>query len=476
LAEAIKQFALDWISKHESLVIDVSDKIWEYAEVGLQEFKSSKLLADTLEKHGFKVERGVAGMPTAFVATYGSDRPIIGILGEYDAMPGLSQKAVPYKEPLKEGAPGHGCGHNIYGASGLGGAIAARMAVEAGNIKGTVNFFGTPAEETGIGKVFMVRDGFFKNVDAVMGHHIGAAHTSSLKSNNALNSAKFIFHGTSSHAGSTPWQGRSALDAVELMDAGVNSMREHVVPESRIHYVITNGGGQPNVVPAEASNWYYVRAPQRETVDHIYNWILEIAEGAAKMTKTKVEVKFQSGLYNMLPNRTLAELHIRNMKEIGAPIYTKEELEFARKIGEQISPEERRTWGYRVPGHESLPSDVYLDTRIIEPWGEGTVAGGSSDESDISWNVPFQGVNTGSRIIGAPGHHWMNVATSGMGIGHKNVIFASKVMAFSTLDLLTKPEILKKAWDEFTKRKGGREYKSPLPPDLKPPLDQFKTR
>jgi aminobenzoyl-glutamate utilization protein B len=250
-------------------------------------------------------------------------------------------------------------------------------------------------------------------------------------------------------------------------------MREHVVPDSRIHYVIQNGGGQPNVVPSQASSWYFVRAPEREIVDHIYNWVLEIAEGAAKMTKTKVEVKFQTGIHNRIRNGVLAELETENMRMIGAPAYTKEELEFARKIGEQITPEARKTWGYRAPGQESLPGDVHLDTRVIDPWGDGTFAGGSSDEGDVSWNVPTQVFNTGSRIIGAPGHHWMNAAVSGMSIGHKNLIFASKVLAVSVLDLLTKPEILKKAWDEFTKRKAGREYRSPLPPDLKPPLDQF---
>lgn len=467
-----KQVALDWIEENKDLIIDVSDRIWEYAEVGLQEYKSSKLTADTLERHGFKVELGVAGMPTALVASWGSSRPVIGIQGEYDALPGLSQKALPYREPLMEGAPGHGCGHNLYGASGVGGVIASKVAIEAEGIPGTVKFFGTPAEETGIGKVFMVRDGVYDGVDAVLGHHIGVVNSVSLKSSNALNSAKFVFYGRSSHAGSTPWQGRSALDAVELMNMGVNVMREHVVPQARIHYVIQEGGGQPNVVPARASSWYYVRGPTREIVEDIYSWICEIAEAAAKMTRTRHEVKFQTGIYNKLPNRAIADLVVKNMRDIGAPTYTEEELDFARKIGEQISPEDKRNSGYACPGWEEL-MDVDLNTNIIDPWGEGEVTGGSTDTADVSWQTPTAEFNTGSRILGAPGHSWMMTATGGMSIGHKNVIFASKVQACTILDLLTKPKELKKAWKELEKRKGGREYKSPLPSELKPPLKQL---
>lgn len=468
----IKQKAIDWITENESLIIDVSDKIWEYAELFYQEYKSSKLIADVLEKHGFKVERGVANIPTAIRATWGSGKPVIGVQGEYDALPELSQKPVPYREPLKEGAPGHGCGHNLYGASGVGGVIAAKVAMEAEGIQGTVKFFGTPAEEGGAAKVFMVRDGVYDGVDAVLYHHIGTVNSVALGSNNAMNSTKFVFHGKTSHAGSTPWQGRSALDAVELMDVGVQFMREHIIPQARIHHIIEKGGIQPNVIPAVASNWFYIRAPNRVDLDLIYNWVREIAEGAAKMTQTRLEEKFQNGSYNMLTNRPLAELVVKNMREIGTPVYTEEELSFARKIGEQISPEDKRTSGYACPGWENL-MDVDLNTNIIDPWGEGTTSGGSSDSSDVSWNMPLVKFESGSRILGAPGHSWMNVAVSGMSIGHKNAIFASKVHACTILDLLTKPEILRAAWEEFEKKKGGKKYKSPLPSDLKPPIDQF---
>jgi len=467
-----KKIAQDWIEENRGLIVNVNDRIWEYAEVGLQEFKSSKLIADTLERHGFEVDHGVAGMPTALVATWGSGEPVIGIQGEYDALPGVSQKAVPYQEPLKEGAPGHGCGHNVYASSGVGGVLGAKAAMEEAGIPGTVKFFGCPAEETLIGKVYMVRDGLYEGVDAVLGHHIGVVNSVPLQSSNAMNSAKFFFHGRSSHAGSTPWQGRSALDAVELMDMGVNFMREHVVPQSRIHYVIQDGGGQPNVVPPVASSWYFVRAPSRETVEHIYSWICEIAEGAARMAQTRHEIRFQTGCYNKLPNRALAEVVVANMREIGAPTYTEEELAFARRIGEQVTPDEKRTSGYACPGWEEL-MDVDLNTNIIDPWGEGTVMGGSTDTSDVSWQAPTAEFNTGSRVLGAPGHSWMMTATSGMSIGHKNAVFAAKAHACTAIDLLTKPELLKRSWEEFERRKGGREYRSPLPPDLKPPLDQL---
>ena len=466
-----KSIALDWIEDNSDLIIDLSDRIWEFAELPMREFRSSRFITEILRDHGFKTGLGVAGMPTAIEATWGEGRPVIAIQGEYDALPALSQKKVPYKDPVVEGAPGHGCGHNLYGASGVGGAIATRVAMEKMGLKGTVKFLGTPAEEQGIGKVFMVRDGFYDGVDAVLGHHIGVAHSVSLRSSNALNSVKFVFHGRTSHAGSTPWQGRSALDAVELMNNGVNYMREHVVPSARVHYVIEDGGGQPNVVPDRAGSWYYIRAPTRPVVEHIYGWILDIAEGAAKMTRTKMEVQFQTGIYNKLPNRALAELVVENMREIGAPVYTEEELEFAHKIGEHVDPEDKRTSGYACPGWEDL-MDLDLNPNIIDPYGEGETMGGSTDTADVSWNAPTAEFNTASRILGAPGHSWMVTAAAGMSIGHKNAVFAAKVHAATAVDLLTRPELLEAMWKELGERTKGRPYESPLPEDLRPPVHQ----
>jgi len=474
MSQASKQKALNWISENESRIIEVSDKIWEFAELGLQEFKSSSLLAEELRKAGFKIEMGVAGMPTAFVATYGSGRPVIGVMGEYDALPGLSQKPLPTKEPLAEGAPGHGCGHNIHGTSGMAGTIAAKVAMEASGIKGTLKFFGTPAEESASGKVFMVRDGFFDGVEAVLSHHPGSMNTAGLASSLANNSVKFHFYGVSSHAAGSPEEGRSAMDAVELMNIGVNFMREHVIQEARIHYVVEAGGDQPNVVPAYARSWYLIRAPERDQVELIYKQVLEIARGATIMTGTTHKVEFIKGIYNKLPNRALSELVVSNMREIGAPKYTEEEQKFAKEIAKTITPESKRASlrKSKRPGWEKL-MDVDLDQSIPDAWNEGEVSPGSTDVADVSWKAPTMEFTTATSVLGTPGHSWQNTAQSGMRIGHKSLIFAAKTISASLIDLLTKPELPKKVRDEFEQRLAGRFYKSPLPPELKPPLDMW---
>lgn len=477
MSQIAKQKALKWISENEERIIEISDKIWEFAELGLQEFKSSALLVEELKKAGFKVEMGVAGMPTAFVATYGAGEPVIGVMGEYDALPGLSQKTLPKREPLKEGAPGHGCGHNIHGTSGLAGAIAAKVVMESGGIKGTVRFFGTPAEESASGKVFMVRDGVFDGVEAVLSHHPGSMNTSGLASSLANNSVKFHFYGVSSHAAGSPEQGRSAMDAVELMNIGVNYLREHVIQEARIHYVVEAGGDQPNVVPAYARSWYLVRAPERDQVDLIYNRILEIAKGAAVMTGTTHKVEFIKGVYNELPSRTLSELVASNMREIGAPKYTDEEMGFAKEISKTITPESKREAlrKSKRPGWEKL-LEVDLDQTIPDAWNEGQVQPGSTDVSDVSWKAPTMEFSTATYVLGTPGHSWQNVAQSGMGIGHKSLIFAAKTICTSVIDLMTKPELLKRGQDEHRQKLAGRVYKPPIPSDLKPPLDMWSKK
>jgi aminobenzoyl-glutamate utilization protein B len=468
----VKSDALDWIAKNEKMIIDVSDTIWEYAELGLQEFKSSKLIADKLENHGFVVERGIADMPTAFVAAYGGGKPVIGIMGEYDALPGISQKPVPYKDPIVEGAPGHGCGHNIHGASGMAGAIAVKDAIEKNEIQGTIKFYGCPAEENYSGKVFMVRDGFFDDIDAALSHHPGYFNWASIGSSLAVNSVKFHFHGVSSHAAASPDRGRSALDAVELMNVGVNFMREHIIQEARIHYVIERGGQQPNVVPPYARTWYYIRAPERHQVDELYKRILKIADGADLMARTTHEEEFLEGTYNVLPNVKLSELITTNMREIGTPAYTQKEMDFAEEISKTITREEKAA-GLRQtkrPNWEDF-MDVLMDRTIADAWDEGHVMPGSTDVADVSWVTPTMEFYTATNVLGIPGHDWQTVSLCGTSIGHKSLIFASKVIACSALDLLTKPELLKTVHKEFEKRKAGRTYKSPIPDDVKPPLD-----
>jgi len=475
MSSDVKQMAMDWIEAHQELLIEVHDELWRWAEVGLQEFKTSQLLADLLEEHGFAVERGVAGMPTAFVATYGAGSPVIGAMGELDALPGISQKAVPYREPLVEGGDGHGCGHHGYATAALGGALAVKAAMEAARIPGTIKCFGCPAEETLVGKVFMVRDGAFDGVDACLGHHPGFVNGAHLGSGNAMNSVKFEFFGLPSHAAGSPEQGISALDAVELMNVGANYLREHIVQEARIHYVIEEGGHEPNVVPPYARVWYYVRAPTRDLVDQYYERVLRIADGADLMVGTTHKVRFLTGVHNGMPNRPLAELAVANMREIGAPTYTEEELEFARELARSI-PREQKVMRLRrslLPDWEELV-DVDLATRIYDPYGEERKGGGgSSDVADVAWNLPTQEFSTVMFIVGSPGHSWQNVASGGTSIGHKSSIFASKVMAGSMLDLLTRPGVLRSAREDWRRRMKGLEYRSPLPPDLKPPLDQL---
>jgi aminobenzoyl-glutamate utilization protein B len=470
-----KREAYDWVDENEKMLVDTHQKIWELAEVGLQEVKTAKILTDILEKEGFKVQKAVAGMPSAFVATYGSGGPVIGIMGELDALPGISQKAVPYRDPVKEGAPGHGCGHNGYATTALGGGLAVKKAMEGNDLSGTIKIFGCPAEETLVGKVFMVRDGIFEGLDACVGHHPSSFNGATLRSGNAMNSVKFEFFGQASHAAGSPEMGISAMDAVELMNIGANYLREHVVQETRIHYVVEDGGHEPNVVPPYARSWYYVRAPERELVDLYYKKLLDIADGADKMVGTTHKVTFLSGVHNGMENKVLAETAIANMREIGAPQYSEEEERFASELGKSI-PKENKKIGLMK---SNLPNamellDVNLDTNIYDPIGEGTKGGGSSDVADVAWNTPTVQFRTVYTIVGAPGHSWQNVATNGTSIGYKSTIFASKVMAGTVIDLLTKKDLLQKAKDEWKRQMTGRVYKSPLHKGLKPPLDQLK--
>ena len=467
-----KKFAFDWIENNKELIMEVSDKVWDFAELGLIEFKSSALLADELEKNGFRVERGIAGMPTAFVATWGEGKPVIGIMGEYDALPGLSQKRVPWKETLEKGKPGHGCGHNVHGTSGMAAAIAVKKVMEKQNRRGTIRFFGCPAEENFSGKVFMVREGYFNDVDAVISHHPSTMNEASLMSCLAVNSVKFHFYGKASHAGGSPEQGRSALDAVELMNTGVNYLREHVIQDARIHYVIEKGGDQPNIVPPYARSWYYVRAPERDQMEFIYNWILDIAKGATTMTRTEVKTEFLEGSYNVIPNKTISELIIKNMREIGLPKYSAEDLKFAEQIAKTITSEMKiaQLKKSKRPGWERLV-DRLTDDEVPDPWGEGEVSHGSTDVADVSWQAPTVEFGTATWILGTPAHSWQAVAQNGVGIGHESLIFAAKVMAATAIDLLTNEDALNKAREEHKQRVSNKKYRSPISPDHKPPLD-----
>jgi aminobenzoyl-glutamate utilization protein B len=467
-----------WIESHADLLVGIHQELWEHPEVGLQEFFASKLMADTLEANGFAVERGVAGMPTAFVATYGSGQPVIGMMAELDALPGLSQRNVSWREPVVEGGAGHGCGHCSYATTALGAALAVKAAMEAGQIKGTIKCFGCPAEETLVGKTFMVRDRVFDGLDACLGHHPGSVNGVFMGSSNAMNSVKFEFFGKASHAAGSPEQGIGALDAAELMNVGANYLREHVVQEARIHYVIEEGGHEPNVVPAYARTWYYVRAPTRDLVERYHERLLRMADGADMMTGTTHKVQFLAGVYNNIPNRPLAEKVVENMRKIGAPTYSEKELSFASELGKTISAEEKRSVLIRSLLPEALDlMDVNLNTRIYDPWGEERKGGGgSTDVADVSWNTPTIEFSTAVFVVGAPGHSWQHTAVSGTSIGHKSTLFAAQVMAATVADLLSDPGLLAAVKADWRKRMEGQVYHSPLPADLKPPLHQLNSQ
>ncbi len=445
-AQDSKQKAFAWIDENSGDLIKISDAVWEFAEIALEETRSAALLADTLEQLGFDVERGVAGLPTAFTARWGEGSPVIGILGEYDALPSLSQAAgVTEKRPLIEGAPGHGCGHNLFGVASLAAAVSVKEVMEEQGIGGTIIYYGCPAEETVVGKTVMAKEGLFDELDAAVSWHPGSQNAVSLNSSLALNSFKASFRGQTAHAAGDPWNGRSALDAVELMNYGVNMMREHVKPTTRIHYVILAGGHAPNVVPDFAQSWYYVRALDREEVELYYQRVLKIAEAAAMATRTELEIELITGVHNMLVNKAIAEANYKNLELVGAPDFTDEEQEFARELQRFFGSEE-----------EGLSEE-------LEPFQEEPyLGGGSTDVAEVSWICPLAQVNTVCTPDGVAWHNWAVVSCSGHSIGHKGMLAAAKVLAASTLDLLTDKELLQKAKEEYEQATEGKEYKSPI--------------
>jgi aminobenzoyl-glutamate utilization protein B len=427
--------------------------IWDYAEVGFKETKSSLLLQNTLKENGFTVEAGVAGMPTAFVATFGNGKPVIGILAEFDALPGLSQDSSSSKIPVAGKNSGHGCGHNLFGTGSVASGIAIKKLMEEGKIKGTIIVFGCPAEEGGDGKVYMVRAGLFNAVDVVLHWHPADENTVIYTSSLAIKSAKFRFYGIASHAAMAPDKGRSALDAVEAMDYMVNMMREHIPQESRIHYIITNGGKAPNIVPDFAESFYYVRHPDKVEVDSLFNWVVRTAAGAALGTGTRMEYEVISGSHDLLINKTLAQDMEANLEKVGGVSYTTEEIIFAKKL--------QSSFLAKTPPVESATSikPLYIANALA-----------STDVGDVSYTVPTVGVQTATWVPGTSAHSWQAVACSGGDIGIKGMIVAAKTMTFTAIDLFLTPSLIQKAKEEFIVSKGDYQYKALLG-DRKPPLN-----
>ena len=441
------------VEAHKDKLIAISDSIWALAETAFEEDDSAEILASYAEKNGFNVQRGVAGMPTAFVATYGSGRPIISVLGEFDALPGISQKAQPTKSPLNEGAAGHGCGHNLFGAGSLGAAIAVKEMIESGKIKGTVKFFGTPSEEKYFGKIWMVREGLWDDVDVNVSWHPGPNTEADVQSTLALVDFKVEFYGQAAHASGDPWNGRSASDALELYTTGINYYREHVKPTVRIHYHIQDGGQVVNVVPDYSKLWVRVRDTKREGMMPVYERVMAMAKGAAIMANVDHKISLISGIYEVLVNRKGGEIMQKNLEMLGPISYTEEEIDFGKKIQE-----------------ETGKPQVGLDSNIkpLEVTKEHP-GGGSTDVGDVSWNVPNINLSVTVAPKDTPWHSWAVVACGGMSIGHKGMVYAAKAMGMTMLDLFENPSMVEAVKDEYRERKGETVYEA-IVPEGPPPI------
>ena len=429
--------------------------VWSFAEIGFKETKSSARIQQELKAAGFRIETGVGGMPTAFIATAGSGGPVIALLAEYDALPGLAQGAVPHESPIDGQIAGHACGHNLLGAASVTAAIAIKDWLQKNGIPGTVRLYGTPAEEGGFSKVYLVRDGYFKDVDLTLSWHPGDRNGATPGRSLAMIAAKFRFQGIASHAAAAPERGRSALDGVEVMNVAANFMREHVPQEARIQYVITNGGGQPNVVPATAESFYYIRHYDVGVVKDIFGRISKAAEGAALATGTQVKIELISGTYDTLPNLTLNRIVHRNLTRVGGYRYTPADAAYANQI---IST-------YADRGIKDS------DPSAIEPLGPERKGSASSDVGDVSWATPTASLSTATFVRGTSPHSWQAAATSGTAIGEKGALVAAKTMALTAAELFLNPDEIKAAKAEFDQRRGPDFKYVPLLGDRKPALD-----
>ncbi|MDW3646987.1 MAG: amidohydrolase [Bacteroidia bacterium] len=447
------------LEKNQSKYVSVAEKIWSHAELGFLEDESSALLQKTLKKAGFSIKADVAGMPTAFIAEYGSGKPIIAMLAEYDALPDMSQKAVPMKVKSPNGSAGHACGHHLFGAGSIAAAITVKNWLKETKTPGTIRLYGTPAEEGGGGKVFMVRSGLFDDVDAVLSWHPGNENSADAGSSLAAISARFRFKGVAAHAAGAPWMGRSALDGVEAMNYMVNMMREHVKPESRIHYAILNGAKAANIVPAEAEASYIIRHPDMREVRQLFARVVKASEAAAMGTETEVSHEIIIGYFNKLPNQVLGEAMHKNLQLVGGVSYDAKEKDFAAKLMD--------TYDSRDLMPES--AEKVKEFEVIE-----IGRGGSTDVGDISWVRPTTGMRAATWAPGTSAHSWQAVAAGGMSIGHKGMMVAAKTLSLTAFDLFNNPELLEKANEELLRRRGADFKYESLLGDREPPLDYRK--
>ena len=451
------------LEKEEGRLVELAQKMWDCPETAYNEVNACKWTAELLKEYGFEVETGYVGLPTAIKATWGSGHPIIGILGEYDALPGMSQKVCPVKDPVELGAPGQGCGHNLLGVASIGAVIGIKAELEAKKLSGTVVYYGCPGEEVLTGKAFMARNGAFRDIDLAFSWHGSATTTITDGVMTGLNSAIFHFKGRTAHAGGDPHNGRSALDAAELMSVGANYLREHVTSDVRIHYVYKEAGTAPNIVPDRASVWYYVRAMSREAIEDTYDRLVKVAKGAAMMTETELEIEFLGGCYNTLNNKVLVEVLHDAQVNVPHPEYTEEELKFADELNKQS------------PQYEALKASGALDDGPIHTKVNDIMHNngyGSTDVGDVMHIVPCAQIMTATCNRAAPGHSWQITACAGMSIGYKGMMYGARVMAAAGTRFCEEPELVEKAKAEFAQSMKGREYKCPIPMDVPVPQPQ----
>jgi len=476
--EENKKALLQWLDDNTTQFTRMSDQIWEKPEIAWEEEFASGLLSDYLEAEGFSITRNPASMQTAFIAEWGRGKPILAFVGEYDALPGLSQVNEPVKKPAVEGGPGHGCGHHMLGVASAAAAAAVRNWLEANNVPGTVRYYGAPAEEMGGAKVFMAREGLFNDLDAALTYHPGIINMPSKASTVAVVSSSFLFHGRASHAGGAPHLGRSALDAVELMNVGANYLREHVLDSTRIQYVITNGGQAANIVPERAEVQYILRAEKPDYLLEVAERLRNIARGAELMTDTTFEETIESGYASMVPNHTIADLMYQALEEIGPIQFTEEELAFAQQIndtfpGTNADYVERRIDLLRLGKEDTNALRAYNDQPLLganfPAMDAGIVYKGATDVGDLSQVVPTGAFNTTCFPTCSPGHSWVNTACGGMSIGHKGMMHGAKALALTAAALYTDKENLKKVRKEFEEQMAGKTYKSLISEEMRPP-------
>ena len=474
-----KKEALQAIEREREMICAASDAVWDHPETAFQEFKSTEILCELLEKEGFSVERNLAGIQTAFSGRFGHGKPVVGILGEFDALSGLSQESESIeKVPVCEGEPGHGCGHNLLGAGSMAAAFAIKKYLEEkGEGSGKVILYGCPGEEGAATKAFMARDGVFAECDAALTWHPGNVNQVTSGTCNTCIQTEYKVTGVASHAAGAPDKGRSALDAVELMNIGVQFLREHVVPEARIHYAITNTGGySPNVVQPYAEVLYLIRAPKNSQVEEIYQRVNKIAEGAAHMTETRVEIDFVKGCSNLMSNKVIAKELWDNLVELGAPEYTEEEMKFAKAISEGVGDSRfeslekiAKNCKDKAAKAEVLSHKGESMYRFVAPFNpDGIMSFGSTDVGDVSWNCPTAQAYVATWAAGTPGHSWQVVSQGKSGLAHKGLIYAAKAMAGAAIDMYEDPEIIAKAKAEMEEELDGDTYHCPIPDGCKP--------